>query len=640
MRAEIILKTGSGRYQESIMDSCSVHKDGMALDAKALPDGLLLSIRSDLDSSCAVSLRFPFKGLSPESVFIPSVWYGGNMEGEGCFPSARRSSSWTFVETRMPMPGIIGARNEDGWTFFWMDECAGPLALASAGWDDDGIIFRLPYHEAPFSYRGKTKLLPAGDPPLLHLDPGTVISRRFYIFESGEADPYDGYRKLIRERFNDSNDLTRSWKAYEESKLKRLLGLVIRTTDGNAALIMGEGNGSHQSVYRFTSGSFLVKSLEAASAFLRTDGTTLSSGSLEAARERIAELLGISGNDWPKELALRIGRYFLSSETEEGFYQDSISLDTGERGGYLGISEHPEYRKLMNARCTGEAMSAFVELYGKTGHRPFIELPLRVLRFYAAHQLADGSFGRWWDSEGNAIDRKGTNGAYIGTAMMRLLPYAGDERDAFLSAALKAMGYYAGLALSDGFHGDTLDADSVDKEAGVSILAFLLECLEGGYGGERELEAAREAASFILTWVWQEPSWLPPDSPLGRLGFSTEGMTSVSAAHHHLDFYGMLIALLYLRLARLDGDRLWEAQARKMMDACLSLIGCEENGYLGRDASFAGWQPEQINHTSWDYFSDEGNMNGTFGIDIAWVNVLGYSSFLSIAEDFPDILSQ
>ena len=56
-----------------------------------------------------------------------------------------------------------------------------------------------------------------------------------------------------------------------------------------------------------------------------------------------------------------------------------------------------------------------------------------------AHQLADGSFGRWWDSEGNAIDRKGTNGAYIGTAMMRLLPYAGDERDAFLSAALQLL---------------------------------------------------------------------------------------------------------------------------------------------------------------------------------------------------------
>ena len=91
---------------------------------------------------------------------------------------------------------------------------------------------------------------------------------------------------------------------------------------------------------------------------------------------------------WERQIPAGSGR----SPREEGFYQDSISLDTGERGGYLGISEHPEYRKLMNARCTGEAMSAFIELYGKTGHRPFIELPLRVLRFYAAHQLADGEF--------------------------------------------------------------------------------------------------------------------------------------------------------------------------------------------------------------------------------------------------------
>ena len=215
--------------------------------------------------------------------------------------------------------------------------------------------------------------------------------------------------------------------------------MVIRTDDGNADLIMGEGNGEHQPVYRFTAGSFLVKSLEAASAFLRTEDDAL--GAADPGRiGEIATKLGIpAGNGFLYSLAMKIGTYFLSAETVPGFYQDSISLDTGERGGYLGISEHPEYRKLMNARCTGEAMSAFIELYGKTGHRPFIELPLRVLRFYAAHQLADGSFGRWWDSEGNAIDRKGTNGAYIGTAMMRLLPYAGDERDAFLSAALQLL---------------------------------------------------------------------------------------------------------------------------------------------------------------------------------------------------------
>ena len=31
-------------------------------------------------------------------------------------------------------------------------------------------------------------------------------------------------------------------------------------------------------------------------------------------------------------------------------------------------------------------------------------------------------------------------------------------------------------------------------------------------------------------------------------------------------------------------------------------------------------------------------MNGSFGMDTGWVSVLGYSSFLHIKEDFPEIL--
>ena len=108
-------------------------------------------------------------------------------------------------------------------------------------------------------------------------------------------------------------------------------------------------------------------------------------------------------------------------------------------------------------------------------------------------------------------------------------------------------------------------------------------------------------------------------------------------AHHHLDFYGMLIAELFLRLEEITDDPLWKTQAIKMMNACLQLIANEGNEYLGRSNEYSGWQPEQINHTAWDYFSDEANMNGTYSIDIAWVNVLGYSSYLSIRDEFPDI---
>ena len=293
-----------------------------------------------------------------------------------------------------------------------------------------------------------------------------------------------------------------------------------------------------------------------------------------------------------EEIAKKIGEFFLKCETNKGFYQDSVDLISGERGGYLGISEHPEFRYLMNARCTGEAMKAFIDLYDETVYKPFLELPKRIASFYIKHQLDTGSFGRWWDKDGNAIDSKGTNGAYIAVMLLRLIPYL-DNKEEAVSALKKAIKYYTELALSDEFHGDTLDADSTDKEAGVAILSLLLTAAEKGYRDERVMQGANEAASFILTWIWQKQSYLPPSSPLGKMGFSTKGMSSVSAAHHHLDFYGMLIAYLYLRLWRLTGEVFWKAQAVMLMNTCLSLIGTEENGYLGRDRSAEGWQPER-----------------------------------------------
>ena len=608
---------------------------GIKAELARYDDGFILNAYAEEDFCGTICVRFRHDGLSGENILIPAVWYQGNMDGEGAFPSLRKAPCWSFTETRMPLPGIIGALTDKYWSFIWLDDCGDKSMLASCGWDDEDIIFRFPSHESPYSYRGKTKL-EKEEPMDLRLEKGSSIRRIFHVFHSREKDPFKAYRKLISRCFPEHVALKAGWNEYASSKLLHLLSMIAMTDDGNAALIMGRGNGRHQRVYEFTAGSFLVKSLEAAASFLHTSENL--TGDVKG---KIAELSGIFNDEalFPNGLANRIGQYFLSSETADGFYQDSIDLQTGERGGYLGIGEHPEYRYLMNSRCAGEAMAAYIELYRMTGRNEYLSIAKRVLSFFAEHQLEDGSFGRWWDRDGSAIDRKGTNGAYIGVAMAKLIPVLDTGNEIFLASVEKAMDYYSGLSLSGSFHGDTLDADSVDKEAGVSILSFMLECIEGGYGGGREIEAAEEAASFILTWIWQGKAYLPEESPLGRMDFSTEGMTSVSAAHHHLDFYGMLIAYLFFRLERIDGDKLWGNQGRKMMNACLSLIGTESNDYLGRDRSFDGWQPEQINHTSWDYFSDEGNMNGTWSIDIAWVNVLGYSSFLAIKRDFPELFS-
>ena len=600
--------------------------DGLVLEKEEHEDGFTLSLLANRDAD--VSMEVSFQD-STSRFFVPSVWYDGNPDGEGLFPTSKRSPYWTFEETRMPLPGIIGTETEEGWRFIYLDECSDGKALFSSGWDAAGIKFLMPPHETPWSYRGKTKLIKTAKPGPVMLKKGEKIERRFFIKEE-RGKLYDAYRDLIKS-ISEEEKLRQGWDEYKALKLARLLNMVIPMEDDTASLIMGEGNGAVDDVYKFTAGSFLVKSIEAATAFMRTSDTVLSR--VQTTLNSTLKRIGASSIE---EIAKKIGEFFLKCETNKGFYQDSVDLISGERGGYLGISEHPEFRYLMNARCTGESMKAFIDLYDETGYKPFLELPKRIASFYIKHQLDTGSFGRWWDKDGNAIDSKGTNGAYIAVMLLRLIPYL-DNKEEAVSALKKAIKYYTELALSDEFHGDTLDADSTDKEAGVAILSLLLTAAEKGYRDERVMQGANEAASFILTWIWQKQSYLPPSSPLGKMGFSTKGMSSVSAAHHHLDFYGMLIAYLYLRLWRLTGEVFWKAQAVMLMNTCLSLIGTEENGYLGRDRSAEGWQPEQINHTSWDYFSDESKMNGYAGIDIAWVNVLGYSSLLSIEEEFPEI---
>jgi hypothetical protein len=103
-------------------------------------------------------------------------------------------------------------------------------------------------------------------------------------------------------------------------------------------------------------------------------------------------------------------------------------------------------------------------------------------------------------------------------------------------------------------------------------------------GTGRWIGAARDAAEFLLSWVWQYDVAFPPDSLLGSRGFSTRGMTSVSIAHHHLDFYGMAIAYDFLRYARATGDVFFEDQAVAMLRSCRQLVAGEADP-LGRPSS-------------------------------------------------------
>ena len=579
--------------------------------------------------------RLSHEQKAPE-IFLPAIWYQGNRQGEGKFPSETIAENFSFLETRSSLPCAIvlaGSRNT-------LCQCISPAPcepLASVSWRGDCAITTIPGAEWPYSYRGKGKLVSTQDEtkPRWHFAQGTEYEREWTVMLTPSDGVLAAWECFVRAlEVRPLWKPTLSWEQYGTTKLAHLLSLV-RFEDGEPYLLMGSGNGEEQQVYEFTAGSFLVKGLEAATEFATTPAWMLQEPHV---RERLGALMPRLGISRLEEalplLALRLGRYYLKAERAPGIWQDCHDLESGLWGGYLGIGEHPEFRMMVNSRTTGEAMRQYVclyealEPYGLADGR-FLEVAGRVAQFFCDIQISGGSFGRWWTTKGRPENTSGTNGAYIATFLCTLLRHKDDER--LKSHLLLALEHYGRLIDDGRFYGDTLDADSCDKEAGVALLDLMLHAwnlLED----QRYLDWARKAARFVLSWTWQTDGWLEPDSPMAKRHFHTQGMTSVSIANQHLDFYGMLVALLFERLSKASGDPFWHRQAVMMENASRQLVATEAD-MLGRSEAYYGWQPEQMNHTDWDYFDREDQIRGTFAIDIAWVAVLGYGAWLTLQEE-------
>ncbi len=624
-----------------------------------------------LDGRWILGSRFSAAFEREGELLVPAVMYRNNELGKGAFPTREEAASWSFLESRAPIGGCVHWYGADKSFTVSVEPSLDASLLCSSGfsWERGRayVELELPGTEVPFAYTGKSeRSAPGRDRACLSVGAAElpfVVEQAFSCrcAPTGGASIYGTYRRFVaalgqrnepsrpralpsggRRRGEGSAAPAADWAAYASLKIAHLLSLVEAASGGKTAyLAMGKGNGDLQAIYDYTAGSFLVKSLEGAVILSHIDAGELDDDASAPFKARLARLFGAEdGSGLLPEIAERIGRFFLAGELASGVHQDCYDIRRGVWGGYLGISEDDSFRSRINARCNGEVMKSYVALYEELKRRgrevaEFIDLPKRVAAFYLAHQLGgdrEGSFGRWWSAEGEPVNALGTNGAYIASFLMAVEPYFDDK--AALSNGLAAAGrYYGSLAEAGEFYGDTLDADSFDKEAGTALLAMFLDF----YERDREplmLGRAREAADFVLTWIWQYDCAFPPDSPLGSRDFRTRGMTSVSVAHHHLDFYGMAIAYDFLRLAEYCGDKLYEEQALRMLSASNQLVASPRD-LLGRGAESVGWQPEQINHTAWDYFNRQEKRAGHFDIDIAWVTVLGLGAYQRIKARYP-----
>ena len=566
---------------------------------------------------------------------VPSVMYDQNVMGSGRFPRGDIETGWSFREDRISVPSCSILHNGSDWQAVFTMPARDDAAISSVKTylrdSMPAFEIRVPYTEEPRTYtekgifmgglsRGTEKLFKIRKTPFEY-------SRTFYIAYGRCSHVSEIFMRLAELALGEfarpgGGPAAANWSEVALLKFKHLRYLLI--DDGPVTVIkMGRGNGLFQSFYEFAAGSFLVKGLEGATVFARAGKET--------------------GDRKYTDIADKIGRFFLAGALPNGLHRDCYSLKDGRWGGYIGVGTPPELQGGANTRCNGEVMVNYLKLYRllkeEGRERPeFLDLAMKNAGFYLEHQLKgaeEGSFGRWWDIAGKPINTLGTNGAYIISLLVELEKITG-KRDDIDRALEKAGRHYASLVDKRAFYADTLDADCVDKEAGVALLRAFLDLYERSQD-KFYLKYARLCAGFILSWMYTYNVAFDAKSPAGKRNFKTLGMTSVSVAHHHLDFYGYSIAFDFLRLWQAAGEDLWKRCALAMIGACGQLVSSPRD-LLGKGRDFIGWQPEQVNQTNWDYKHRVLGTKGRFHTCVAWTVVLTLGAMLDIRERFPEVL--
>jgi hypothetical protein len=597
-------------------------------DEIGVGEGGALEILRHWTISSRASFRLPCAALLDGDFsrwIVPAVMYDGNIEGTGRFPRGGLEIGWSFREDRCPIPScsVVMDGSGRGWAFF--TEPAGSeeeISSIRSTRRNGGVVLEIatPFEEGPFTYREKGWPVGGQGKPTGKWFPpasGLRYHRRFTLLPiNGPRVPYLQLFASARRRCMRGDPALWArvdWGRYIALKTHWLRTHALYKKKGVTGIIRHRRMPPiiQRFFCDFVGGSFLSKGMEAAVCFYRLGK--------ECGEERL------------RGLAFEIADFLLRGELPSGLAFDEYSIHGRQFGGFFmpgrGLSG------VASSRCMGESAEQYVRLRESGAEDPRWALHARrIADFFLTHQLPDGNYGRFWSPEGKLLDARGTNGAYIIWLMAALARLTGDR--AYLDSGNRAARYFIETVTKpQRYTFDTLDAECVDKEAGHALLrAFLL--LHRQSGDDALLEAARDAAGFCLGWqfAWDVP--FSPSTPLGRLHFHTFGGTSVSVAHHHLDPYGLVIALDFLRLARVLSETCWEDFAHDLMGFCGQLVSTPERP-LDRGADFIGYQPEQYNHTDWSYIHHLLGGKGSYSSPASWVASATLGAVLDIREEFP-----
>ena len=235
-----------------------------------------------------------------------------------------------------------------------------------------------------------------------------------------------------------------------------------------------------------------------------------------------------------------------------------------------------------------------------------------------------GLFPRSWSPDGSAIGWGGeapasgtitTSGAYLISPLAKLYRLSGDQR--YLNTAESAMrAYYEryGQDLSRPYWGATLDAGSEDKEAGAGVLHGALALYEATRN-QKYLDWARDAADWLMTWIYMYDVDLPSSAPMHGI-LHTVGWTVISVQNQEIDNWGAFLAPDFYQLGTELNDKRYSAIARNLFQAQTQTI-VRPGAMQGK--THVGSQPEHCNQTNTTHVRNGGWRGTCWTYDISWV---------------------
>jgi hypothetical protein len=197
------------------------------------------------------------------------------------------------------------------------------------------------------------------------------------------------------------------------------------------------------------------------------------------------------------------------------------------------------------------------------------QLGLDMCDFFVQNALPEGTFGKAWSLEGECLQPGFTTGAHILWPMVKAYEMTRDEQ--YLETARRAFRTYVDRDL-DQFMctGGALDADTIDREAGVPLLIAAMDLYEVT-GSKAYLRDAELAAYYLASWQWHYAIPFHPESPLNELNYDWFAGTGITVMAQAQDPWGSLWAYAWMRLAEATGNEIWKDRA----------IQCFNQGTLG-----------------------------------------------------------